>query len=64
MNSTKKNDDCGICDGDNSTCDEVKHQIEAPTTYGYNDLLDVPAYSTSINIVRQRSGDDLGCLGS
>jgi len=63
LNSTKKNDNCGICDGDNSTCEEIRYQMEAPAAYGYNDLIDVPAYSTSIKIERQRSGDDLGCLG-
>jgi hypothetical protein len=32
--STKKKDNCGICDGDNSSCDEVNYQILAPTAYG------------------------------
>ena len=29
---------------------------------GYNDLIEIPAWSTNILLHRQREGDDLGCL--
>jgi len=60
--SKKRNDNCGVCDGDNGSCDEVRETVEAPTTYGYNRVLVIPSQATNINIIRKRSGDDLGCL--
>ena len=60
--SDKRNDNCGICDGDNRSCDEVSQTSGAPTSYGYNRVLDIPSQATNINIIRKRSGDDLGCL--
>lgn len=63
MYSKKKFDNCGTCDGDDSSCDEVSQTIDAPTTYGYNRVLEIPPEATNIEIIRKRSGNDLGCLG-
>ncbi len=56
-------DKCGICDGNNESCEEVSQVVPAPTSYGYSHVVDIPPRSTNIFIHRQRDGDDLGCLG-
>ena len=40
---------CGICGGDNSTCQEERGVYNA-TKYGYNSVVRIPARATNIEI--------------
>ena len=64
LNSTKRNDNCGVCDGDNSSCDEVSKELRCPSTYGYHDIVEIPEGATNIKVIHTRAGNGLGCLGS
>ncbi len=32
--SNKQYDNCGVCNGDNSSCDEISQSVKVPTAYG------------------------------
>ncbi|KAG9482143.1 A disintegrin and metalloproteinase with thrombospondin motifs 8 [Eleutherodactylus coqui] len=53
LNSTKKLDKCGVCDGDGSSCRKITGSINK-FKYGYMDIVTIPAGATSID-VKQRS---------
>ncbi|XP_032671699.1 A disintegrin and metalloproteinase with thrombospondin motifs 9 isoform X2 [Odontomachus brunneus] len=57
LNSTVELDTCGVCRGDNSTCQRITGSYNA-STYGYTRVAKIPAGSSYIDI-RQR-----GWLGS
>ncbi|XP_074610402.1 A disintegrin and metalloproteinase with thrombospondin motifs 20-like isoform X2 [Acropora palmata] len=49
LNSKKKNDKCGVCDGDNSSCRHFKGTFNQ-TRFGYNYIFTIPVGSTDIII--------------
>ncbi|RNA19970.1 A disintegrin and metallo ase with thrombospondin motifs 20, partial [Brachionus plicatilis] len=60
--SNKSEDKCGICGGENKSCDEKHFEVKSPNKFGYNFLATLPAKTTSIYIHRYKESDDLGCL--
>ncbi|CAI5448985.1 unnamed protein product [Caenorhabditis angaria] len=53
LQSTIRRDKCGICGGDDSSCRIVKGSFNELGTFGYNEVMKIPAGSANIDI-RQR----------
>ncbi|XP_020008131.2 A disintegrin and metalloproteinase with thrombospondin motifs 8 [Castor canadensis] len=53
VDSPKKLDKCGVCGGKGTSCRKVSGYF-TPTSYGYNDIVTIPAGATNID-VKQRS---------
>ncbi|CAK6440348.1 unnamed protein product [Pipistrellus nathusii] len=53
VNSSTKLDKCGVCGGNDNSCRKVSGSLN-PTSYGYNDIVTIPAGATNID-VKQRS---------
>ncbi|CAB3406645.1 unnamed protein product [Caenorhabditis bovis] len=51
--STIRRDKCGICGGDDSSCKVVQGTFNEQGTFGYNEVMKIPAGSANIDI-RQR----------
>ena len=51
--SSKRNDNCGICGGNNDSCEEISKMIEAPTTYGEYFFFAPLAFSSEFSIYLQ-----------
>nr|XP_050844302.1 A disintegrin and metalloproteinase with thrombospondin motifs 9 isoform X2 [Vespula vulgaris] len=49
LNSTAELDTCGVCRGDNSTCQRINGSYNV-TAYGYNRVTKIPAGSSNIDI--------------
>ncbi|KAK2580485.1 hypothetical protein KPH14_006224 [Odynerus spinipes] len=49
LNSTAELDTCGVCRGDNSTCQRISGSYNV-TAYGYNRVAKIPAGSSNIDI--------------
>ncbi|XP_076238234.1 A disintegrin and metalloproteinase with thrombospondin motifs 9 [Calliopsis andreniformis] len=49
LNSTAELDSCGVCRGDNSTCQRIRGSYNA-TQYGYTRVTKIPAGSSNIDI--------------
>ncbi|KAL7079607.1 hypothetical protein ACQ4LE_001262 [Meloidogyne hapla] len=63
LGSNMRRDVCGICGGDGRTCREVKGIFNERGTFGYNEVLRIPAGAANIDITqnsfqRQTVGDD------
>ncbi|XP_037068676.1 A disintegrin and metalloproteinase with thrombospondin motifs 20-like [Pollicipes pollicipes] len=60
LGSTLRSDLCGVCGGDNSTCQVIKDRFDStahPVRYGYNRVVRIPAGATRVDI-RQISHDN------
>ncbi|XP_042241182.1 A disintegrin and metalloproteinase with thrombospondin motifs 20-like isoform X2 [Homarus americanus] len=57
LNSTAKADTCGVCNGDNSTCQVTAGSVEKSRPYGYTDIVIIPEGAAMIDIT-QRSYSD------
>ncbi|TRY74484.1 hypothetical protein TCAL_01321, partial [Tigriopus californicus] len=61
LNSNKVQDWCGVCGGDNSTCQEERGNYNS-TRYGYNTVVRIPPGATRIKILQHgylnKSDDD------
>ncbi|CAL4058618.1 unnamed protein product, partial [Meganyctiphanes norvegica] len=53
LNSTAKADTCGVCTGDNSTCEMTQGEVQEKRPYGYSDLLIIPEGAARIDIYQQ-----------
>ncbi|KAM4828331.1 A disintegrin and metalloproteinase with thrombospondin motifs 8 [Thomomys bottae] len=53
VDSPRKVDKCGVCGGKGTSCRKVSGSF-TPTSYGYNDIVTIPAGATNID-VKQRS---------
>uniref|UniRef100_A0A8C5K450 ADAM metallopeptidase with thrombospondin type 1 motif 8 n=1 Tax=Jaculus jaculus TaxID=51337 RepID=A0A8C5K450_JACJA len=53
VDSPKKLDKCGVCGGKGTSCRKVSGSF-TPSSYGYNDIVTIPAGATNID-VKQRS---------
>ncbi|XP_068714564.1 A disintegrin and metalloproteinase with thrombospondin motifs 9-like isoform X3 [Montipora foliosa] len=51
LNSDKKKDKCGVCDGDNSSCRRFSGTFNQ-TRFGYNYIFTIPVGSTDIVIIQ------------
>lgn len=63
-------DFCGVCNGDNSTCQVTAGNIDRPCPYGYSDVIVIPEGAAMIEVTQHayhnQAADDnyLGkCLG-
>ncbi|CAD5226716.1 unnamed protein product [Bursaphelenchus xylophilus] len=50
LGSDIKRDTCGVCGGDGSTCQTVQGVYNEKTSFGYNEVLRIPAGSANIDI--------------
>nr|XP_053653698.1 A disintegrin and metalloproteinase with thrombospondin motifs 9-like isoform X1 [Cherax quadricarinatus] len=57
LNSTAKADICGVCNGDNSTCQVTSESIEEPRPYGYTDIVIIPEGAAMIEVTQQAYHD-------
>lgn len=53
VDSPRKLDKCGVCGGKGTSCRKVSGSL-SPSSYGYNDIVTIPAGATNID-VKQRS---------
>lgn len=54
LGSEIKRDACGVCGGDGTSCQTVQGSYNEPGSFGYNEVLKIPAGSVNIDI-RQNS---------
>jgi diacylglycerol kinase family enzyme len=45
-----RRDSCGVCGGDGSTCETVQGIYNERGSFGYNEILKIPAGSANIDI--------------
>nr|XP_045600397.1 A disintegrin and metalloproteinase with thrombospondin motifs 9-like isoform X1 [Procambarus clarkii] len=57
LNSTAKSDVCGVCNGDNSTCQVTAGSVETSLPYGYTDIVTIPVGAAMIEITQQSYHD-------
>ncbi|XP_071527887.1 A disintegrin and metalloproteinase with thrombospondin motifs 9 [Panulirus ornatus] len=57
LNSTAKADNCGVCNGDNSTCEVTSGSVEKSRPYGYSDIIVIPEGAAMIDITQQAYHD-------
>lgn len=50
LNSTAELDTCGVCRGDNSTCQRIAGAYNSSGVYGYRRVAKIPAGSSYIDI--------------
>ena len=66
LGSDMKRDICGICGGDGSTCQTVEGVYNERGSFGYNEVLKIPAGSANIDIkqnAHNKNKDDDNYLG-
>lgn len=52
LGSTMHRDACGVCGGDGSTCETVQGVYNERGSFGYNEILKIPAGSANIDILQ------------
>jgi len=64
MDSTTKRDYCGVCGGNNSTCNILNGTVVFSTMKNgdYEPVIMLPANSTSVKVSKQVNGSDLNYL--
>lgn len=50
LGSSMRRDSCGVCGGDGSTCETVQGVYNERGSFGYNEILKIPAGSANIDI--------------
>lgn len=66
LNSTAELDTCGVCEGDNSSCQQIRGSYNI-SKYGYNRVTKIPAGSSYIDIRQDGwggSNNDSNYLGT
>ncbi|CAA93287.2 A disintegrin and metalloproteinase with thrombospondin motifs gon-1 [Caenorhabditis elegans] len=58
LHSTLRRDKCGVCGGDDSSCKVVKGTFNEQGTFGYNEVMKIPAGSANIDI-RQKGYNNM-----
>ncbi|KAK4327802.1 hypothetical protein Pmani_001728, partial [Petrolisthes manimaculis] len=53
LNSTTKADTCGVCNGDNSTCELSSGSFDHTYPYGYSDIFVIPEGAARIEITQR-----------
>ncbi|KAI6185117.1 BMA-GON-1, isoform e [Aphelenchoides fujianensis] len=56
--SDMKRDSCGVCGGDGSTCETVQGVYNERGSFGYNEVLKIPAGSANIDISQKSYNND------
>ncbi|GMT24056.1 hypothetical protein PFISCL1PPCAC_15353, partial [Pristionchus fissidentatus] len=52
LHSSTRRDDCGVCGGNGSSCEMVKGRFNERGTFGYNQVMKIPAGSANIVITQ------------
>lgn len=52
-----RRDSCGVCGGDGSTCETVQGVYNERGSFGYNEILKIPAGSANIDISQNSHND-------
>lgn len=50
LNSNTREDDCGVCGGDNTGCKTVNGEYNIGNIEGYSKVIEIPAGATNILI--------------
>uniref|UniRef100_A0AC35U444 Peptidase M12B domain-containing protein n=1 Tax=Rhabditophanes sp. KR3021 TaxID=114890 RepID=A0AC35U444_9BILA len=58
LDSGLRRDACGICGGDGNTCHVIEGTYNEKGTYGYNEILKIPAGSANIEITQHTYNDN------
>ncbi|CAI2350188.1 unnamed protein product [Caenorhabditis sp. 36 PRJEB53466] len=58
LHSSLRRDKCGVCGGDDSSCQVVKGHFNEQGTFGYNEVMKIPAGSANIDI-RQKGYNNM-----
>uniref|UniRef100_A0A8R1HW91 Peptidase M12B domain-containing protein n=1 Tax=Caenorhabditis japonica TaxID=281687 RepID=A0A8R1HW91_CAEJA len=58
LHSSLRRDKCGVCGGDDSSCKVVKGTFNEQGTFGYNEVMKIPAGSANIDI-RQKGYNNM-----
>lgn len=65
VDSDAKEDDCGICQGDGSTCDTIKGVYNKQSeSQGYREMIVIPPGSRNIRIEEKNKTENYISIGS